>query len=185
MQEARPDPQTTLIVRDSIESDVTAIQEIYAWHVLNGLASFEEVPPDVAEIARRRADVLARGLPHLVAEDDGVVVGYTYAAPYRSRSAYRYSVENSVYVRNGIARRGLGRALLAELIARCERLGLRQIVAVIGDSGNAASIGLHAALGFRMVGVLKDVGFKHGRWVDSVLMQREIAEASERVDREG
>ena len=123
--------------------------------------------------------------PHLVAEDGGGVVGYTYAAPYRSRSAYRYSVENSVYVRNGIARRGLGRALLAELIARCERLGLRQIVAVIGDSGNAASIGLHAALGFRMVGVLKDVGFKHGRWVDSVLMQREIAEASERVDREG
>ena len=163
-----------VVIRDSGEADVGAIQEIYAWHVLNGFASFEEVPPDVPEIARRRADVLARGLPYLVAEEDALVVGYTYAAPYRTRSAYRYAVENSVYVRNGIARRGLGRALLAELIARCERLGLRQIVAVIGDSGNAASIGLHAALGFRMVGVLENVGFKHGRWVDSVLMQRSM-----------
>ncbi|MPZ47166.1 MAG: GNAT family N-acetyltransferase [Betaproteobacteria bacterium] len=164
----------TLIVRDSIAGDIPAIREIYAWHVENGLASFEEVAPDVDEFTRRRADVLARGLPHLVAEDESGVLGYTYAAPYRSRSAYRFAVENSVYVRHGIARRGLGRALLAELIARCERLGLRQIVAVIGDSGNSASIGLHAALGFRMVGVLKDVGFKHGRWVDSVLMQCSI-----------
>lgn len=162
------------VIRDSTEADVAAIQAIYAWHVINGLASFEEVAPDVPEMARRRADVLARGLPYLVAEEDGVVVGYTYAAPYRARSAYRYAVENSVYVRNGTARHGLGRALLTELIARCERLGLRQIVAVIGDSANAASIGLHAALGFRMVGVLKDIGFKHGRWVDSVLMQRSI-----------
>ncbi|MGH8663119.1 MAG: GNAT family N-acetyltransferase [Burkholderiales bacterium] len=164
----------TLIVRDSIAEDIPAIQEIYAWHVENGVASFEEVPPDVDELTRRRADVLARGLPHLVAEDESGVLGYTYAAPYRSRSAYRFAVENSVYVRHGITRRGLGRALLAELVARCERLGVRQIVAVIGDSGNSASIGLHAALGFRMVGVLKDVGFKHGRWVNSVLMQRSI-----------
>jgi phosphinothricin acetyltransferase len=163
-----------LIVRDSVAEDVPAIQAIYAWHVANGVASFEEVPPDVDELMRRRADVLARGLPHLVAEDESGVVGYTYAAPYRSRSAYRFAVENSVYVRHGVARRGLGRVLLAELIARCERLGLRQIVAVIGDSGNAASIGLHAALGFRMVGVLQNVGFKHGRWLDSVLMQRSL-----------
>jgi phosphinothricin acetyltransferase len=163
-----------LIVRDSIAEDVSAIQEIYAWHVRNGLASFEEVPPDTDELMRRRADVLARGLPHLVAEDESGVLGYSYAAPYRSRSAYRFAVENSVYVRHGIARRGLGRALLSELIARCERLGLTQIVAVIGDSANAASIGLHAALGFRMVGVLTNVGFKHGRWVDSVLMQRSL-----------
>lgn len=162
------------VIRDSTDADVAAIQAIYAWHVINGLASFEEVAPDVAEIARRRADVLARGLPYLVAEEEGVVLGYTYAAPYRTRSAYRYAVENSVYVRHGTARHGLGRALLTELIARCERLGLRQIVAVIGDSANAASIGLHAALGFRMVGVLKNIGFKHGRWVDSVLMQRSI-----------
>ena len=164
----------TLIVRDSVAEDVPAIQEIYAWFVGNGLASFEEVPPDAAELTRRRADVLARGLPHLVAEDESGVLGYSYAAPYRSRSAYRFAVENSVYVRNGTARRGLGRALLSELVARCERLGLRQIVAVIGDSANAASIGLHGALGFRMVGVLTNIGFKHGRWVDSVLMQRSL-----------
>jgi phosphinothricin acetyltransferase len=164
----------SVIVRDSAAEDIPAIQEIYAWHVQNGLASFEEVPPDAAELARRRADVLARGLPHLVAVDETGVLGYSYAAPYRSRSAYRFAVENSVYVRHGIARRGLGRALLGELIARCERLGLTQIVAVIGDSANSASIGLHAALGFRMVGVLTNVGFKHGRWVDSVLMQRSL-----------
>jgi phosphinothricin acetyltransferase len=168
-----------LVIRDSTAEDASAIQEIYAWHVLNGSASFEETPPDVEEILRRRADVISRGLPHLVAEDDSGIVGYTYAAPYRSRSAYRFSVENSVYVRHGIARRGLGRALLTELIARCESMGLRQIVAVIGDSGNAASIGLHTALGFRMVGVLENVGFKHGRWVDSVLMQRSIGGGAE------
>ena len=161
-------------LRPAQPDDLPAIHSIYAHHVLNGLASFEEEPPSVQEMERRYRDVTGRGLPYLVAEEDALVVGYTYAAPYRTRSAYRYAVENSVYVRNGIARRGLGRALLAELIARCERLGLRQIVAVIGDSGNAASIGLHAALGFRMVGVLENVGFKHGRWVDSVLMQRSM-----------
>ncbi len=168
----------TLIVRDSAPADLPAIQEIYAWHVSNGLASFEEVPPDVAEFARRRDDVLARGFPYLVAADESGVLGYAYVTSYRSRSAYRFAVENSVYVRHGGARRGLGRALLAELIARCERLGLGQIVAVIGDSANAASIGLHAALGFRMVGALTNIGFKHERWVDSVLMQRALSARS-------
>ena len=163
-----------LVIRDSLEADLPAIHAIYAWHVVNGVGSFEEVPPDLAEIGRRRADVLARGMPHLVAEDAAEVVGYAYAGPYRTRSAYRFTVENSVYVRHGIERHGLGRALLAELVARCERLGLRQIVAVIGDSGNQPSIGLHAALGFRMAGVIKDAGFKHGRWVDTVLMQRSL-----------
>lgn len=163
-----------LLIRDSEPRDVTAIQAIYARHVLHGLASFEEEPPDADEIARRREAVLARELPYLVADDGGEVLGYAYAAPYRTRSAYRFTVENSVYVREGLAKRGIGRSLLMELIERCERRGCRQMIAVIGDSGNAASIGLHAALGFRMVGVLENVGFKHGRWVDSVLMQRAL-----------
>jgi len=165
-------------VRDSTADDVAAIQAIYGWHVLNGLASFEEVSPSVEEMRLRRESVLALGLPYLVAEDQGDTLGYAYVSPYRARSAYRFSVENSVYVRHDLVARGVGRALLAELIARCQRLELNQIIAVIGDSANAASIGLHAALGFRMVGVLQDVGFKHGRWVDSVLMQRALRRSS-------
>ena len=161
-------------VRDSRAEDVPAIQAIYGWHVLHGLASFEEVPPSVAEMRVRRDSMLALGLPYLVAEDEGAILGYSYVSPYRTRSAYRFTVENSVYVRHDLVARGVGRALLAELIARCERLDLNQMIAVIGDSANAASIGLHAALGFRMVGVLASVGFKHGRWVDSVLMQRAL-----------
>jgi phosphinothricin acetyltransferase len=163
-----------LRVRDCRPEDVPGIQAIYAWHVEHGLASFEEVAPDCAEIARRREDVLARKLPYLVADDEGEILGYSYAAPYRSRSAYRFSVENSVYVKQDAPRRGIGRALLSELIVRCQRLGLRQMIAVIGDSNNQASIGLHAAVGFHPVGILRDVGFKHGRWVDSVLMQRAL-----------
>jgi len=163
-----------LVIRDSVEADVAAIREIYGWFVLNGLASFEEVAPGVEDLAQRRQDVLARGFPHLVAELDGRVLGYSYATLYRTRSAYRYTLEDSVYVHRDAPKRGIGRALLAELIARCERLGARQLIAVIGDSGNAASIGLHAALGFEHTGVLKSVGFKHGRWVDSVLMQRSL-----------
>ena len=161
-------------VRDSVDGDVPAIQAIYAHHVLHGLASFEEVPPDAAEIARRRGDVLARGLPYLVAELDGAVVGYAYASPFRTRVAYRYSLENSVYVAAGLVGRGVGRALLTVLIPRCEAAGYRQMVAVIGDSANDASIRLHAAFGFERVGLLPAVGFKFGRWVDSVLMQRPL-----------
>lgn len=165
---------TGVVVRDSTPQDVPAIHGIYAHHVLHGLASFEEVPPSVDEMAARRADVLAKGYPYLVAEEGGVVLGYSYVALYRTRSAYRYTVENSVYVRHDLVTRGVGRALLSELIARCEKLDVRQVIAVIGDSGNAASIGLHAALGFERIGVLPNVGFKFGRWVDSVLMQRAI-----------
>lgn len=164
----------TMLIRDSTAADVVAIQSIYGWHVLNGLASFEETPPSVEELLGRRSSVLALNLPHLVAEEAGSVIGFSYASLYRTRSAYRFTVENSVYVRHDTVARGVGRALLAELIARCERLDLHQMIAVIGDSDNAASIGLHAALGFRMVGVLQAVGFKHGRWVDSVLMQRRL-----------
>jgi L-amino acid N-acyltransferase YncA len=171
----------SIAIRDSAEGDVAAIQAIYAWHVLNGLASFEEVAPDTEEIARRRRDVLAGGFPHLVAEDEGQVLGYSYATLYRTRSAYRYTLEDSVYVHRDAAGRGIGRALLAELIARCERLGMRQLIAVIGDSGNAASIGLHAALGFNPAGLFRNVGFKHGRWVDSVIMQRALGPGAQRL----
>jgi L-amino acid N-acyltransferase YncA len=161
-------------IRPSRPGDLAALCAIYAHHVRHGLATFEEAPPDVAELGRRRAELLARGLPHLVAELDGVVVGYAYAGPYRPRPAYRHTVEDSVYIAPGHLGRGAGRALLAQLIAACAAAGYRQMVAVIGDSANAPSIGLHAALGFRQVGVLRSVGFKLGRWVDTVLMQRPL-----------
>lgn len=162
----------SISVRDSKDGDLPHIQAIYAHYVLHGLASFEEVPPSIEEMTARRASVLERGFPYLVAEADGEVFGYAYVSLYRPRSAYRFTVENSVYVRHDTMARGIGRALLAELIARCERLEIHQIIAVIGDSANHASIGLHAALGFKQVGLLPEVGFKFGRWVDSVLMQR-------------
>lgn len=162
------------VIRDSREDDVVKVHAIYSHHVLHGTASFEEEPPSVDELMRRRANVLARGLPYLVAEIDGQVVGYSYAAPYRSRSAYRFTIENSVYVDHRLTRRGVGRALLSALITRCEAGEWRQIIAVIGDSGNTASIALHERLGFRPVGTLRAVGFKFGRWVDSVLMQRAL-----------
>jgi phosphinothricin acetyltransferase len=163
-----------IAVRDAAAADAPLLQAIYAHHVLHGLASFEEVPPDAAEMDRRRAEVQARGLPYLVVESDGRARGFAYAGPYRSRPAYRHTVEDSVYVAPDAAGRGLGRAALAAVIERCSARGLRQMVAVIGDSGNAASIGLHRALGFAEAGLLRSVGFKHGRWVDSVLMQRPL-----------
>lgn len=162
------------VIRDSRDADVPALQAIYAFHVLHGLASFEEEPPTIEEMARRRAGVLAGGYPHLVADLDGEVVGYSYVSPYRPRPAYRFTVENSVYVREGLRGRGVGRALLGALIERCELGPWRQMVAVIGDTANDASIGLHEAFGFRRAGTLRAVGFKFGRWVDSVVMQRPI-----------
>ncbi|HUJ73683.1 MAG TPA: GNAT family N-acetyltransferase [bacterium] len=162
------------LVREATPADLPHVQRIYAYHVLHGLASFEEQPPDVAEIARRHAAVQGQGLPYLVAEVEGAVAGYAYVSPYRPRAAYRYTVEDSVYISQDRLARGVGRALLAELLARCGALGLRQMVAVIGDSGNTGSIRLHSALGFAHVGVLRAVGFKHGRWVDTVLMQRAL-----------
>lgn len=163
-----------LAIRPSTADDLPAIQAIYAHHVLHGIASFEEVPPDAAELGRRRADVLARGLPHLVAERDGAVVGFAYAGPYRTRPAYRHTVEDSVYVAHGLSGGGVGRALLERVVALCEAAGCRQMVAVIGDSGNNGSIRLHESLGFTRVGLLPSIGFKLGRWVDSVLMQRAL-----------
>lgn len=163
-----------MLVRDSVEGDMAAIHGIYAHHVLHGLASFEEVPPPAEDLLVRRAAVRAAGLPHLVAEVDGRVVGYSYAGAYRPRPAYRHTVENSVYVAADEAGRGIGSALLSALIVRCEAGPWRQMVAVIGDSGNAASIALHRRHGFREAGRLESVGFKLGRWVDSVLMQRPL-----------
>ena len=159
-------------MRPATAEDLPAIHEIYAHHVLHGLASFEEVPPALEEMRRRFDEVSARGLPYLAADFGGVLVGYGYCAPYRSRSAYRYSLEDSIYVRHGSEGRGVGGALLRELIARCEGLGYRSVIAVIGDSANSASINLHASFGFLRVGTLRSAGFKFGRWVDSVLMQR-------------
>ncbi|HET8729266.1 MAG TPA: GNAT family N-acetyltransferase [Alphaproteobacteria bacterium] len=167
-------PASALNVRDAEEGDMVAVQAIYAHHVLHGLATFEEVPPSPAEMASRRDAILAAGLPYLVAEAEGRVVGYSYATTYRPRPAYRYAIEDSVYVADGLAGRGIGSALLGELIRRCEAGGWRQMLAVIGNSGNAGSIALHRRLGFETVGTLTSVGFKLGGWVDTVLMQRAL-----------
>lgn len=166
--------EIAVVVRPSAPADLPAIQAIYAREVLHGLASFEETPPDVAEMARRRDAVLAAGLPHLTAEGAGRALGYAYAGPYRPRPAYRHTIENSIYVAADARGLGVGRLLLTALIQACEAGPWRQMVAVIGDRDNVGSIGLHRALGFREVGVLVGVGFKHGRWVDSVLMQRAL-----------
>lgn len=163
-----------VLVRPSAEADLAAIRRIYAHHVLHGLGSFEEEPPDLAEMTGRRAGIVARGLPYLVAEADGAVLGYAYAAPYRARIAYRFTVEDSVYVAPEATGRGLGRLLLAALVGDCEAWGARQMVAVVGDSGNLGSIRLHARAGFREAGTLRAVGLKFGRWVDTVLMQRPL-----------
>jgi L-amino acid N-acyltransferase YncA len=161
-------------IRDATEADMAAIQAIYAHYVLHGLATFEEVPPTTEELAIRRAALLNRGLPFLAAELKGEVVGYAYAAPYHSRSAFRYTIEDSVYVAHGLGGRGIGSALLQALIARCEAGPWRQMIAVIGDSANAGSIALHHGMGFRLSGSLSSAGFKLGRWVDVVLMQRPL-----------
>lgn len=163
-----------MIIRSATDGDIAAIAAIYAHHVLHGLGTFEEEPPGVEEIGRRVAAVRALGLPYLVGDDDGKVVGFAYAAPFRPRAAYRYTVEDSVYVAPVAIGRGVGRALVGELIAMCEAMGMRQMLAVIGDSGNAASIGLHRSLGFESAGVCKAVGFKKGGWVDTVWMQRSL-----------
>jgi len=161
-------------VRPAVPQDLPAIQSIYAYHVLHGLASFEEEAPPLEEMRRRFEEVTGRGLPYLVAEEKRELLGYGYCSLYRTRSAYRYTLEDSVYVKHGKQGKGIGRALLAALIERCEALNYRQIIAVIGDSGNAASIAVHASLGFVRAGNLRSTGYKFGRWVDSVLMQRPL-----------
>lgn len=161
-------------IRDAREADMAAVQAIYAHHVHHGLASFEYDPPDIAEMTARWQGVVGRGLPYRVIEAEGRVVGFAYAAPYRARIAYRFTVEDSVYVAPDASGRGFGRMLLADIVEKAARAGMRQMVAVIGDSANAASIGLHRSLGFHEAGVLRSVGFKKGRWLDSVLMQRPL-----------
>jgi phosphinothricin acetyltransferase len=160
-----------MLVRPAAPQDIPVIQSIYAHHVLHGLASFEEAPPTIEEMRRRFDEVTGQGLPYLAVEAGGELLGYGYCSLYRTRSAYRYTLEDSVYVKDGSQGKGIGKSVLAELIARCTALGYRQIVAVIGDSANTASIALHASLGFVRAGNLRSAGFKFGRWVDSVFMQ--------------
>ena len=163
-----------VVVRDAVAADMEAVARIYGHYVEHGLATFEEVPPTAAEMLARRGKALAIGAPYLVAEIDGDVVGCCYATPYHARAAYRHTLEDSVYVAPGLGGRGVGGALLAELIARCEAGPWRWMIAIIGDSGNAASIALHRRHGFAQVGTLRSVGFKLGRWVDVPIMQRAL-----------
>lgn len=169
---AKKERSAAALIRDAGETDLPEVQAIYAHHVLTGPGSFEEQPPDVAEIAKRRRAVTGAGLPFLVAELGGKVVGYAYAAPFRPRPAYRNTVENSVYVAPGAEGRGIGRALLVKLIERCTAAGKRQMIAVIGGGyDNTASARLHAALGFKQAALLKSVGRKFDRWLDTLMMQ--------------
>lgn len=167
-----------MLIRNSTESDIAAIQAIYSHWVLNGTASFELEPPSIDEMLRRRSDVLAKGLPYLVAEQAQAVVGYAYANWFRPRPAYRFCVENSIYVSPAVQRGGVARLLMAELIARAEQAGARQMIAVIGDSSNAASIGLHSSMGFEPIGIIKATGWKFNGWLDTVLMQRTLGVGS-------
>ena len=163
-----------LLIRPSVDTDVAAFTRIYAHHVQHGTGTFELEPPDEAEMAHRRAEVLAKGCPWLVAAQGADVLGFAYASPFRARRAYRFCVEDSIYLDPHARGRRVGRLLLAELIARCQQSGARQMVAVIGDSANAASIGLHRSLGFEPSGVLAAAGWKLERWLDVVLMQRAL-----------
>jgi phosphinothricin acetyltransferase len=165
---------TAVSIRPAQPRHLAAITRIYDQAVRHGTASFEIEPPDEHEMARRYEALRAGGYPYLVAEFDGEIVGYAYAGPYRARAAYHWSVEDAIYVAPSAQRRGVGRALLERLIADAEVGGFRQMIAVIGDSANAGSIELHRAAGFRMVGTFDNVGFKFGRWLDSVLMQRAL-----------
>jgi phosphinothricin acetyltransferase len=166
--------EPTLLIRPSTDADMPDITDIYAASVLQGTGTFELHPPDAAEMSRRRADVLVKGLPWLVAERGGVVLGYAYANHFRPRRAYRFCLEDSIYLAAGARGQGVGRLLLAELMARCEAAGARQMLAVIGDSANAGSVRLHQALGFEHSGVLKSSGWKFDRWLDVVMMQKSL-----------
>ena len=172
MNTAQNKPNIT--VRDCTARDMDAVQRIYAHHVENGVSSFEETAPDVEEMTRRREKVLEKNWPFIVAEADGVVMGYAYVSSFRPRSAYRHTVENSVYVEPEATGQGFGTSLLSELIERCTELGYRQMVAVIGGGTNTASMALHERFGFHHVGTLNSTGFKIGRWVDTVIMQRAL-----------
>ena len=161
-----------LVIRIANDADMGAVRGIYAHYVLRSLATFEETPPTLDEMLLRRRASVDLGLPYLVAEAGEEILGFAYAAAYRSRPAYRFTVEDSVYVADGLRGRGIGSALLGELVARCEAGPWRQMLAVVGDSGNSGSIALHRRFGFELAGRLRSVGFKHGRWVDTPILQR-------------
>jgi phosphinothricin acetyltransferase len=161
-------------LRPAGRGDIAALTRIYADAVRHGTASFELEPPDEAEMARRYEKLLARNYPYLVAARDGAVAGYAYAGPYRDRRAYDWCVEDSIYVAPDLHRRGIGRQLLTRLIAETAALGFRQMIAVIGDTANTGSVAVHAAAGFRLIGTFQSIGWKHGRWLDTVLMQRSL-----------
>ena len=167
-----------LLIRTASSADLPAITAIYGHHVLHGRGSFELDAPDLTEMSRRQADVLAKNLPYLVASQGEQVLGFAYANAFRPRPAFRFLAEDSVYIHPEHAGQGLGRALLAELMRRCEALGIRQMLAVIGDSANAGSIGLHRSLGFEHTGILKASGWKHGQWLDTVFMQKALGAGS-------
>lgn len=167
-----------LLIRPSRESDIPAITAIYAHAVRHGTASFELDPPDEAEMARRREALLSSGFPYFVAEQDGTLAGYAYAGSYRPRPAYRFTVEDSIYVAPDMQGQRVGKALLTQLLTECESRGFRQMIAVIGDSASQGSIRLHASLGFTPAGQIAHVGYKHGRWLDQVLMQRALGDGS-------
>jgi L-amino acid N-acyltransferase YncA len=177
-----------MIVRPAINADAAAVQAIYAHHVLHGTGTFEEDPPTVADMEGRMEAILRRGLPYLVAEIDGKVAGFAYAGPFRMRAAYRYTAEDSVYIAPDRVGQGVGKRLVEEVVGVCERLGMHQLLAVIGDSANQASIGVHRSCGFEMIGTMPGVGYKFGRWLDVVLMSKplnggvEVAPAAKGMD---
>ena len=163
-----------MFIRSATDRDMDAVTAVYGHHVLHGLGTFEEAPPSLAEMTARKTAVQDKRLPYLVADREGEVLGFAYAAPFRLRSAYRFTAEDSVYVAPQAIGQGVGRALLSHVLEDCQKFGLRQLTAVIGDSGNGASIGLHTALGFEYTGSLRSVGYKHGRWLDIVFMQKAL-----------
>ena len=162
------------LIRPSREDDIPAITAIYAHHVLHGTGTFETEAPGIADMTARRADVLSKGLPYLVAEDNGRIAGFAYGNWFKPRTAYRYSAEDSIYLAPDAHRKGLGRALLAELLAYFEAAGIRKVMAIIGDSANAGSIGVHRALGFEQAGIIQSCGWKFGAWRDIVIMQKTL-----------
>jgi len=173
-----PSPEGSLLIRPAVIADLAPITAIYAEAVRNGTATFELVAPDLSEMTGRFDALIAQGYPYLAASIEGHVIGYAYAGPYRLRPAYRFTVENSLYLRSDIHRRGIGTSLLQALVAESAARGYRQMIAVIGDSANLASIGVHRRCGFDLIGAHPDVGFKFGRWIDIVLMQRSLGEGA-------
>lgn len=173
------DETSQLIIRPRTDADMAAITEIYTHHVLNGVSSWELSPPDCAEMTARAHALETAGYPYFVAEFGGEIVGYTYAGAYRPRPAYRFTVENTIYISHSLRRGGIGTALMGKLIETCTDMGFRQMIGIVGDSQNLQSIDFHKKLGFQQMGVVKNIGFKFGRWMDQVLLQRPLGEGAE------